>query len=192
MMAVQATTPADAQQRVVIIDDDDLFRESLGLNLAEEGYDVVDFPSGESALDYLLGGQSADAVLLDWRMPGVDGLALVVQYKRFQDYVRSINDRFNHLRIDVLTAWAENHVLLSAADREKSILVEHPQIARVEPSAGCNDLRCALRIPVVTRHESRALNDDLSYSTFWIGIFNPNLNAREHRTRGTIAGGSGA
>src|SRR3990172_4879040 len=73
MMAFQATTVADAQQRVVIIDDDDLFRESLGLNLAEEGYDVVDFPSGESALDYLLGGENADAVLLDWRMRGVDG-----------------------------------------------------------------------------------------------------------------------
>ncbi len=73
MMVMQETMVVDAQQRVVIVDDDDLFRESLGLNLAEEGYDVVDFPSGETALDFLLGGENADAVLLDWRMPGLDG-----------------------------------------------------------------------------------------------------------------------
>jgi len=72
-MVMQEMALSDAQQRVVIVDDDDLFRESLGLNLAEEGYDVVDFPSGETALDYLLGGKDADAVLLDWRMPGLDG-----------------------------------------------------------------------------------------------------------------------
>ena len=72
-MIMQETMVVDAQQRVVIVDDDDLFRESLGLNLAEEGYDVVDFPSGETALEFLLGGENADAVLLDWRMPGLDG-----------------------------------------------------------------------------------------------------------------------
>ena len=60
-----------------IVDDDDLFRESLGLNLAEEGYEVVDFDSGEGALDYLLNGEAAHAVLLDWRMPGLDGLGVL-------------------------------------------------------------------------------------------------------------------
>jgi len=72
-MVMQEPLVMDAQQRVVIVDDDDLFRESLGLNLAEEGYDVIDFPSGETALDFLMGGEDADAVLLDWRMPGLDG-----------------------------------------------------------------------------------------------------------------------
>jgi two-component system response regulator ChvI len=75
------TLPAslqDAQQaRVVIVDDDDLFRESLGLNLSEEGYDVVDFPNGESVLDFFDKGNPADAVLLDWRMPGLDGLGVL-------------------------------------------------------------------------------------------------------------------
>ena len=64
-------------KRVVIVDDDDLFRESLGLNLAEEGFEVIDFDSGETALEYLMDGQSADAVLLDWRMPGLDGLGVL-------------------------------------------------------------------------------------------------------------------
>lgn len=63
--------------RIAIVDDDDLFRESLGLNLAEEGYEVVDFPNGESALEFLLSGEAVDAVLLDWRMPGLDGLGVL-------------------------------------------------------------------------------------------------------------------
>ena len=66
--------PPDVQRtRIAIVDDDDLFRESLGLNLAEEGFEVVDFPGGEGVLDYLISGNRSDAVLLDWRMPGLDG-----------------------------------------------------------------------------------------------------------------------
>lgn len=76
-MSVQAIAEQQTRTRVVIVDDDDLFRESLGLNLTEEGYEVVDFPSGEGALDYFLDGNEADAVLLDWRMPGLDGLGVL-------------------------------------------------------------------------------------------------------------------
>ncbi len=76
-MVLQGTLSDITSKRVVIVDDDDLFRESLGLNLAEEGYDVVDFESGETALDYFNEGRDADAVLLDWRMPGLDGLGVL-------------------------------------------------------------------------------------------------------------------
>ncbi len=72
-MLVEPQTVAEARPRIMIVDDDDLFRESLGLNLAEVGYEIVDFPNGESAVDYLLAGNDSDAVLLDWRMPGLDG-----------------------------------------------------------------------------------------------------------------------
>ncbi len=70
--------------RVIIVDDDDLFRESLGLNLAEEGYEVVDFANGELALDFLLSGEPADAILLDWRMPGLDGPAVLRRMREAQ------------------------------------------------------------------------------------------------------------
>jgi two-component system response regulator ChvI len=68
---------AEGPKRVVIVDDDDLFRESLGLNLAENGFEVEDFGDGESALRYFAENGTADAILLDWRMPGVDGLAVL-------------------------------------------------------------------------------------------------------------------
>ena len=53
-MVLQAALDDGATKRVVIVDDDDLFRESLGLNLSEEGYDVVDFESGETAPYFLI------------------------------------------------------------------------------------------------------------------------------------------
>ena len=58
---------------LLLVDDDDLFRESLGLNLVDEGYEVTSFDNGRDALAYLKDG-SADVMLLDWRMPNLTGI----------------------------------------------------------------------------------------------------------------------
>jgi two-component system response regulator ChvI len=58
---------------LLLVDDDDLFRESLGLNLVDEGYEVTCFDNGRDALAYLNHG-NADAMLLDWRMPNLSGI----------------------------------------------------------------------------------------------------------------------
>jgi two-component system response regulator ChvI len=67
--------------KVALVDDDDLFRESLGMNLADEGYEVIPFDRGASALDYFLRGGNADVVLLDWRMPKMDGIDVLRQLR---------------------------------------------------------------------------------------------------------------
>jgi two-component system response regulator ChvI len=77
MAAVSNATLA----RVALVDDDDLFRESLGLNLADEGFDVVSFDRGEPALDFFANGGQVDIVLLDWRMPKMDGLEVLRQMR---------------------------------------------------------------------------------------------------------------
>ena len=66
-----------AASNVVLVDDEDAFRESLKLNLIDEGFRVVDFPRGAEALDYLSRGQRVDLVLLDWKMPGMGGLEVL-------------------------------------------------------------------------------------------------------------------
>lgn len=67
--------------RVALIDDDDLFRESLSLNLTDEGYEVLAFDRGEAALDFFAGGGTVDIVLLDWRMPKMDGIEALRQMR---------------------------------------------------------------------------------------------------------------
>jgi two-component system response regulator ChvI len=62
---------------LILVDDDDLFRESLRLNLIDEGYHVTSFDNGHDALDYLESEGAGDVVILDWRMPAITGLEVL-------------------------------------------------------------------------------------------------------------------
>jgi len=66
---------------LLLVDDDDLFRESLGLNLIDEGYEVTSFADGRAVLDYLDRGGGGDVMLLDWRMPNLTGLDVLRQIR---------------------------------------------------------------------------------------------------------------
>jgi len=68
--------------RIVLVDDEDEFRESLGLNLEDEGFGVAHFASGAAAVQYLTSGASADVILLDWRMPGMNGLEMLRELRQ--------------------------------------------------------------------------------------------------------------
>ena len=59
--------------RVLIVDDDDAFRETLAETMEGLGHAVMSAASGRDALD-VLSRERPDAVFLDHRMPGMDGL----------------------------------------------------------------------------------------------------------------------
>lgn len=64
------------QETVFVIDDDDAVRESLAAVLTMQNFAVVSFPSAEA---FLLNYRPAPAscAIVDLRMPGMDGLALL-------------------------------------------------------------------------------------------------------------------
>ena len=66
--------------RVLVVDDEPGLRQSLGLLLADAGYDVVAEGNGTRALERAV-SESFDLVLCDVRMPDMDGLAFVRAYK---------------------------------------------------------------------------------------------------------------
>ncbi|WP_417518444.1 response regulator transcription factor [Minwuia sp.] len=66
---------------IFIVDDDDLFRESVGQNLTDEGFTVEEFPDGPEALERLSGGTAPDLILLDWKMPRMNGIEVLKQYR---------------------------------------------------------------------------------------------------------------
>ncbi len=68
-------------ERILIVDDDEALRDSLGMFLAAEGYEVGLAAHAGEALDQLEGAP-VDLVLCDLRMPGTDGLELLPQLLR--------------------------------------------------------------------------------------------------------------
>ena len=66
---------------IVVIDDERSIRDTLALILEGEGYDVRTAGSAEDGLA-TLEVQRADLVVLDVRLPGMDGLAALAEIKR--------------------------------------------------------------------------------------------------------------
>ena len=65
---------------VLVVDDDETIREFIGMALAEEGYRVAEAPNGAAALD-LLARQRPCVILLDMRMPVMDGWEFARRYR---------------------------------------------------------------------------------------------------------------
>jgi two-component system response regulator AtoC len=66
--------------RVLVVDDEPGLRQSLGLLLADAGYDVAAESDGAKALKRAL-AEPFDLILCDVRMPEMDGLAFLRAYK---------------------------------------------------------------------------------------------------------------
>jgi DNA-binding response OmpR family regulator len=60
--------------KILIIDDEPHIRQMMRLTLETAGYDVDEAPTGEEGLTQFGDGREHDAILLDQKMPGLDGL----------------------------------------------------------------------------------------------------------------------
>lgn len=67
-------------KRVLIVDDEESVRKSLEKLLAYEKYDTFSAADGESALE-VVSSELVDLVLLDIKMPGMDGLEVLQRIK---------------------------------------------------------------------------------------------------------------
>src|SRR5688500_6613495 len=65
---------------VLIVDDDSAIRGVLADLLQDEGYSTVEVENGEAALAFLDGG-AADVILLDMRMPVMNGWQFAAAYR---------------------------------------------------------------------------------------------------------------
>ncbi|GAB1351168.1 hypothetical protein MASR1M107_33830 [Ignavibacteriales bacterium] len=68
-------------KRILVVDDEKIFRESLFHWFEEEGFDVTPVDSGEEALK-VYEVDKFDIVLLDIKMPGMSGLELLAKIKQ--------------------------------------------------------------------------------------------------------------
>jgi CheY-like chemotaxis protein len=63
--------------RVLVVDDDEATRETLSWALADEGHEVAVAADGQRALELLRVATDRWVVLFDYRMPDLDGEALL-------------------------------------------------------------------------------------------------------------------
>jgi DNA-binding NtrC family response regulator len=67
---------SDRSRRILVVDDEESIRRSLRAFFEDEGFEVVVTGSGEEGLD-ALHEAAADAVIVDMRLPGMDGNAFI-------------------------------------------------------------------------------------------------------------------
>src|SRR3954471_931565 len=65
---------------ILIVDDEDLIRWSLRERLRGDGYDILEAGTGREALEQFKEG--VDLVVLDYRLPDMDGLSVLRELKK--------------------------------------------------------------------------------------------------------------
>ncbi len=112
---------------VLIVDDDDFGRETLGRILEADGHRVLRAANGREALTHLNGGERPGVIVLDLEMPGTDGWTFARR--------QICNDEFAGIPIIVVSA--------SGA---KSLREEMPGVvAHFEKPVAVEALRAAIR-----------------------------------------------
>lgn len=76
-------------ERVLIVDDETNMRKTLADILRDEGYQVTTAASGEEAVE-LCSREGFDVILMDVRMPGIDGVEAFRRIRRHKEGVRVI------------------------------------------------------------------------------------------------------
>jgi two-component system response regulator ChvI len=67
---------------VVLVDDDDHYREALSADLADRGFAVSCFADGTSFLEAMSNGIEAQVALLDWALPEMSGFELLGEMRQ--------------------------------------------------------------------------------------------------------------
>lgn len=90
--------------RILLVDDEDAFRDALARRLRHRGLELVDLPSGQAALDWFTAGNDAHLVLLDIKLGDMDG----------RDVLRELMLRDDPPAVIVLSGHAYTDIALEA------------------------------------------------------------------------------
>jgi two-component system, OmpR family, response regulator ChvI len=91
-----ATTWETSNNRVLLVDDDELYLETMMAELEDRGFAVRGFPDGPSLFKELDRAPEADALLLDWTLPSMSGI----------DVLSAVRDRGIDVPVAFLTGRA--------------------------------------------------------------------------------------
>ena len=90
---------------ILVLDDDVHVRESLAIGLEDEDFDVYEAGSSEEALVFL-DGQKVDMVVVDLRLPGMNGT----------DFINEARKRWPELKFIIYTGSPEFSIPVDLAE----------------------------------------------------------------------------
>ncbi|HKE58839.1 MAG TPA: response regulator [Pyrinomonadaceae bacterium] len=102
--------------KVLVIDDEEHLRRMIRLTLEASGYEVGEAPDGTTGLELFADGSHWTAVVLDQRMPGIDGL----------ETLRRIKERDPQACVVMATAYASIELAVEAMKLGASDFVRKP------------------------------------------------------------------
>ena len=108
-------------QRILIIDDEDHIRQVMRLTLEAAGYEAGEAADGPRGLEEFGDGSTWDAVLLDQKMPGMDGL----------ETLRHIKERNAAARVIMVTAFASIELAVDAMKFGATDFVRKPMTPEI-------------------------------------------------------------
>ncbi len=76
--------------KVLLVDDEDRFRQSLARRLRPRGWEAVEVSNGEDAIKKIRTDREIDIVILDLRMPEMDGLQTLDEMRAFNPAIQAI------------------------------------------------------------------------------------------------------
>jgi two-component system chemotaxis response regulator CheY len=93
--------------RALIVDDSRFVRGLLRGMLEEKGIACEEAGDGQAGMDKLNSGRSFDLALIDWNMPVMNGLEMLVQLR---------SQGFRDVKVMMVTTEAENDFIIRALD----------------------------------------------------------------------------
>jgi PAS domain S-box-containing protein len=111
--------PGVALRRILVVDDDDLVRETISAQLEDAGFMTLVAASGGESLALIESGETVDALVCDLSMPGMDGVVTIEKARALRP----------GLPCFLLTGYVGDDAALSAGDA--FILIRKPVAGRV-------------------------------------------------------------
>jgi two-component system, OmpR family, response regulator BaeR len=109
----------EAVPRVLVVEDDPKISELLLAYLRAQGYDATPIYNGHEAVRHIT-AQAPDIVILDWMLPGLDGMGVCKSVRAFSDVpILMLTARVDELdRLLGLDSGADDYVCKPFAPRE--------------------------------------------------------------------------
>jgi len=77
------------KMRILLIDDDEWIRDSLSLYFEGEGCHLLALETAEEGIEALK-GQNYDIIMVDYRLPGMDGLEFLKRIQKTQSHAMKV------------------------------------------------------------------------------------------------------